>query len=195
MRQRRDEGTGELIGMAGALMVLVGVLIGTTNFGCVLNDDLLANATSNLVSEAGATVATTNTTATTTTTQPAAESAYKITRVVANEIRWTGPCPNWVSPKNDGCIGEVHLYHVAGANGRHEGKFDHFRKYSGTAIRDFKNVWGGYRIARGWVAPAGGERMRLEMVSYDGREHIVVGEFDWVAKRGWFARLFSGGGK
>ena len=110
------------------------------------------------------------------TNTPAADtnSVYTITKVTANDIVWTGPCPPWADV--NGAIGEVHLYH-AQPNGRHEGKFDHFRKYNGTYSRDFKNIGGGYQ---GWQVPSSGEQMRLEMVSYDGKERIVVGTFLWA---------------
>jgi len=124
----------------------------------------------------------TTTTTTTTTTVPPAAGGYTITKASTSGVSWKGPCPAWKDV--NGCIGEVHLYYVAGANGRHDGKFDHFRKYNGSYSRDFKNIAGGYRFLRwvtprGWTVPAKGEMMRLEMVSYDGKTRIVVGTFPW----------------
>jgi hypothetical protein len=130
----------------------------------------------------------TTTTTTTTTTVPPVAGAYTITKVNKSGIWWSGPCPAWKDV--NGCIGEVHLYYVAGANGRHEGKYDHFRKYNGSYSRDWKNIVGGYRHViprefRGWTVPNGGERMRQEMVSYDGKTRIVVGEFGWPTRSWW----------
>ena len=128
------------------------------------------------------------TSTTTTTTVPPPVGAYTITKVNKSGIWWKGPCPAWA--EKDGCIGEVHLYYVNGANGRKEGKYDHFRTYNGSYSRDWKNIVGGYRHViprefRGWTVPNGGERMRQEMVSYDGKTRIVVGEFDWPARSWW----------
>jgi hypothetical protein len=113
---------------------------------------------------------TVTTTPTTTTTQPpAATGEYRITRVTASEIFWTGPDLTW--PEKDGCCGEAHLYR---ANGK-GGKFDHVRRNSKQ--RDWKNVHGGYG---GHVEPDNGEACELWLVSYDGKQRVKVGAFNWV---------------
>ncbi len=111
----------------------------------------------------------TTTTTTTSTTQPAPASAYRITRVTASEIFWTGPDLTW--PEKDGCCGEAHLYRASGKGG----KFDHVRRTSKQ--RDWKNIHGGYG---GHVEPDNGERCTLVLVSYDGKRRVVIGEFAWV---------------
>jgi hypothetical protein len=115
------------------------------------------------------TAGTVTTTTTTTTTQPAAASEYRITRVTASDIFWTGPDLTW--PEKDGCCGEAHLYR---ANGK-GGKFDHVRRNSKQ--RDWKNIHGGYG---GHVEPDNGEACELWLVSYDGKQRVKVGGFNWV---------------
>ncbi len=116
------------------------------------------------------TAGTVTTTTTTTTTQPpAATGECRITRVTASDIFWTGPDLTW--PEKDGCCGEAHLYR---ANGK-GGKFDHVRRNSKQ--RDWKNVHGGYG---GHVEPDNGEACELWLVSYDGKQRVKVGGFQWV---------------
>ena len=120
----------------------------------------------NAVPDAG----TVTTTTTTTTTQPpAATGEYRITSVTASEIFWTGPDLTW--PEKDGCCGEAHLYRASGKGG----KFDHVRRNSKQ--RDWKNVHGGYG---GHVEPDNGEACELWLVSYDGKQRVKVGGFNWV---------------
>jgi len=158
-----------------ALLSAVGLLICG---GCktITIPDWIGGAT-NAVPDAG----TVTTTPTTTTTQPpAAASDYKITRVTASDIFWTGPDLTW--PEKDGCCGEAHL------NGH---KFDHIRRNSKQ--RDWKNIHGvdvkqedgtvkrvRYGAFNTLGEPADGAACTLELVSYDGKQRVTVGTFKWI---------------
>jgi hypothetical protein len=104
---------------------------------------------------------------------PSTPSEYAIAAVTASAIYWTGPDLDW--PERNGCCGESHLYRADGRGG----KFDHFRRNSKS--RDWKNVHGGYGIFGTIGEPANGERCRLELVSYDGKQRVTVGTFNWKA--------------
>jgi hypothetical protein len=106
----------------------------------------------------------TTTTTTTTTTVPPAVGAYTITKVTASMIYWKGPDLTW--PEKDGCCGEARL------NGK---KFDHIRR--NTKSRDWKNVHNGYQ---GWIEPADKAPCTLTLESYDGKQSVKVGDFQWV---------------
>jgi hypothetical protein len=130
---------------------------------------------------------TVTTTTTTTTTQPPAASEYRITRVTASDIFWTGPDLTWdersarsaptpedvamIERAGGPCCGEAHLYRASGKGG----KFDHVRRNSKQ--RDWKNIHGGYG---GHVEPDNGEACELWLVSYDGKQRVKVGGFQWV---------------
>jgi hypothetical protein len=153
--------------------------------------DALTNAIPGAVSNAvpdGGSVPTTTTTTTTTTVPPVA-GAYTITKVTASMIYWRGPRLGW--PVKDGCIGEARL------NGH---KFDHFREMSGsdplngTSSRDWNNVHsktitnadGSKTVIPAYGAfatlgePANGAACTLTLHSYDGKQSVKVGDFQWV---------------
>jgi hypothetical protein len=131
----------------------------------------------------------TTTTTTTTTTQPA--SAYRITRVTASGIWWTGPnMPStWgersaedvrdpddaamIARAGGPCCGEVHLRSSKG-----RAKFDHLRR--DTKERDWKNIHDGYGSWREWGEPADGEACELWACNYARTEWVLIGGFRWV---------------
>ena len=95
---------------------------------------------------------------------PVPVSAHKITKVTASMIFWTGPDLNW--PESADLCG------IAKLNGK---KFDHIRR--NTKSRDWKNVHNGYQ---GWIEPADKAPCTLTLESYDGKQSVKVGDFQWV---------------
>jgi hypothetical protein len=172
-----------------ALLLAVGLLICG---GCktITIPDWIGGATNDVSQGTANGGSSTVTNSTTGTTAPVATSDYKITRVTASDIYWTGPDLTWdersvrdmadpedaamIARAGGPCCGESHLYRADGQGG----KFDHVRRNSKQ--RDWKNVHGGYGAFRTLGEPADGEACELWLVSYDGKQRVKVGDFKWV---------------
>jgi hypothetical protein len=145
-----------VLGMAAIATLICSVIFGCSHIPTL--SDLPGSITNAIPG-----VPTTSTT-TTTTTVPPAVGAYTITKVTSSMIYWKGPDVNW--PESGDLCG------IAKLNGK---KFDHIRR--NTKSRDWKNIHNGYQ---GWIEPADKAPCTLTLESYDGKQSVKVGDFQWV---------------